>query len=163
MSIRVPLLVLPLVIAGFVACSDDDKTTPPGPSDDGGTSEPDSGGRTDAGSDTGSTTGNLHGCNEFVDRTAESAERSIQWDFDVLDRPERCMKVKVGQTVTWGDGLGGPARFESHPITAAGGDKPSPIESVDTETGKATFDKPGTFGFECGIHGAMVGVIQVVP
>ena len=79
-----------------------------------------------------------------------------------MQLPERCMKIKVGQTVTWSDGASGPADFVSHPLGANGGDTPNPVPNVDKATGNVTFTKAGTFGYLCTNHPAMIGAIQVV-
>jgi plastocyanin len=75
----------------------------------------------------------------------------------------RCVKIKVGQQVTW------TGAFASHPLEAFGGDTPSPIPaftSADPDGGTlaVVFTPPGTFGFRCGIHTvAMTGAVKVVP
>lgn len=112
-----------------------------------------------SGTDAGEKIG---GCSTFEDRSADTASRSIKWDFGVVQLPERCMKIKVGQTVTWSDGASGPADFVSHPLGANGGDTPNPVPNVDKATGNVTFTKAGTFGYLCTNHPAMIGAIQVV-
>ena len=114
---------------------------------------------TDGGSDTSTAADTapaaLNGCNNFVDRTATGASRTITWDFPVSTAPERCMTIKKGQEVTWsGD-------FAEHPLMAKGGDMPNPIAGAEANAGKATFATAGTFGFECGNHPSMTGVIKV--
>ncbi len=107
---------------------------------------------------TGTTTGTtppavLNGCTTYVDRTGDTAGREITWDFPVASTPEACLKIKVGQSVTWkGD-------FVTHPLASKGGDSPSPITNVAT----TKFDKAGLFGWVCTRHPSMQGVVQVVP
>jgi plastocyanin len=99
----------------------------------------------------------VNACKTFVDRSASTASRTITWDFPVSTAPERCMTVKVGESVTFmGD-------FGLHPLLAGGGDSPNPFSSVDTTTGKVTFPKAGLYGFMCGNHPSMIGAIMVVP
>jgi hypothetical protein len=99
----------------------------------------------------------VQGCqpDQYVDRTATNADREIFWDFTIFGDPERCMQVRVGQTVTWGPDL------ESHPLAGQGGDMPNPINLH--ENGSVTFVAPGTFGYFCTSHTSMKGAIRVVP
>jgi plastocyanin len=92
--------------------------------------------------------------NQYVDRTAPGASREITWDLSVVNAPERCMKVRVGQTVLWNGDLG------MHPLGGQGGDDPSLITFHDN--GSVTFTKVGTFGFHCLVHSVMIGAIMVV-
>ena len=75
-------------------------------------------------------------------------------------------RIKKGQKVTWSAGLtpdAGPALFTSHPLQALGGDTPNPVSTgLDEATGEVTFPAAGTFGFTCGVHFSMTGVIMVV-
>jgi hypothetical protein len=94
--------------------------------------------------------GSVNGCIEYTDRTSDSALRAITWDFGIVDAPERCMKVRIGQTVTFsGD-------FAEHPLAAGGGDTPSPIAE------RTTFTQAGVFGYYCTDHPEMFGAIWVV-
>lgn len=112
------------------------------------------GGGSDAGTD--ASVEPVNACKTFVDRTDAGASRTITWDFSISGAAERCMKIQVGQTVTWsGD-------FTAHPLVPQGGDTPNPVSGVDTATGQVTFAKAGTFGYACSFHPAMVGAIQVV-
>ena len=97
-------------------------------------------------------------CTSYVDRTGASDSRSVVWDFGITTDPGRCMKVRVGQTVTWmGDAVG------AHPLLPDGGSLPNPIPSTKTSTsGSTTFTQAGTFGYICGIHSFMTGAILVV-
>jgi plastocyanin len=102
-------------------------------------------------------------CTVFADRTADAASRSIQWDLGITGIPERCIKIKAGQVVTWVNGAA-VADFGSHPLLiyvppaiVDGGTAPA----VDEATGKATFPTKGLFGFACGIHPSMRGVVVV--
>lgn len=146
------------------ACSSDSSTpqTPATTPDAGGTAE--SGGGTDSAAadsamanDTGPQPVNM--CTTFVDRTDAAASRKIQWDLAVVGIPERCMKIKAGQVVTWANGTG-PADFNTHPLNIANqGAGASPV--VDTATGNATFPAAGVFGFICEVHSQMRGAIVV--
>jgi plastocyanin len=78
----------------------------------------------------------------------------------------KCLKVKVGDTVTF------KGAFVGHPLhQSMRGDHPSPIPMVmDTGMDQAIkFDKAGTFAYYCGFHGStdtganMAGVVWVTP
>ncbi len=145
-----------LALAG---CSSDDGTasTPDAGTEDGGTTTP-----TEAGADAGPQR-TVNSCRTYLDRTAETASRSLLWDFAIATAEERCIRVKAGQSVIFGDGASGPADFATHPLVAEGGDEPNPIGRYDEATGKVTFAEAGTFGYACGNHPAMTGAILVVP
>jgi len=94
----------------------------------------------------------VNGCTTFADETASGG--AIAWDFNVTPK---CVKVKVGQAVTWtGD-------FSFHPLAPFNGDTPNPITTGSGGTSKVTFPTAGTFGFHCLTHPAMQGAVQVVP
>ncbi|MGZ5970875.1 MAG: hypothetical protein ACXWP4_24555, partial [Polyangiales bacterium] len=71
-----------------------------------------------------------------------------------------CIKIKASQVVTWVNGTG-PANFVDHPLViyVPGGVGTAPM--VDEATGKATFPTAGLFGFACGVHPTMKGVVLV--
>jgi plastocyanin len=94
----------------------------------------------------------VNGCVAFVDRSNEAASRSIVWNDALIFDPTRCLRVRVGQTVTFdGD-------HDSHPMVPQGGDTPNPVGPA------ATFTAPGIFGYECIPHPSeMNGAIEVVP
>lgn len=95
----------------------------------------------------------VNGCSSFVDRTAAGASRTLPWDEDLIYVPERCMEIRVGQSVTFSGELA------NHPMLPSGGDMPSPIGGA-----VATFTNPGTFGYRCIPHPSeMNGAIRVVP
>jgi plastocyanin len=97
-------------------------------------------------------------CSEaaYLDRSAEEADRVLDWDYAFAGSPERCLKIRVGQTVTW------VGNFAGHPLEQDQGDTPNPIASHDA-SGIVTFGTPGIFGFRCNYHFEMRGAIQVVP
>ncbi|MFO0679612.1 MAG: hypothetical protein U0169_24000 [Polyangiaceae bacterium] len=101
----------------------------------------------------------LQGCGaaDFVDRSDATASRNLTWDFDAGSIPERCMKIKVGQTVTW------TGNFTTHPLVGGGGDTPNPVDGAQTAGGMATFANAGTYGYFCDNHAFMKGAILVVP
>lgn len=109
----------------------------------------------------------LNTCGSYVDRTAADADREIKWDLSVGSEAERCMTVKVGQTVSFrGD-------FTRHPLKAKGGDSPSLFSQAadlvsnpglaGEEYTPFEFKSAGTFGYVCGVHPSMTGVIRVIP
>jgi plastocyanin len=93
----------------------------------------------------------------YVDRTADGADRTLTWDFSFAGSPERCLKIRVGQSVQW-DG-----HFAAHPLESDQGDRPNPIVANLGDSGLIRFDRPGVFGFRCNFHFEMRGAIQVVP
>lgn len=108
----------------------------------------------------------VNGCTSYVDLTADGAARSIKWDFSIANDPNRCMKVKVGQSVTF------TGNFTTHPLVELGGDSPNPFSGAKgllKDAGQAgentpvTFPTAGTFGYKCAIHASMTGAIVVVP
>jgi plastocyanin len=94
-------------------------------------------------------------CTSYVDRTAAGADRTLPWVLSISANPTRCMKVAVGQTVTWA------GSFSTHPLINDGGDTPNPIAGHDA-SGNVTFTAAGTFGYLCSVHATMTGAIQVV-
>jgi plastocyanin len=148
-----------------IACSDSSTSSTNAP-DGGSTSSTSSSSSGGAAGDSGTdATTALNGCAAFVDRSAEDAARNLQWDLGVGQRPERCMKIKVGQSLKLSqDGAFTPADLGAHPVGAAGGDTPSPFTDPGVDAaGNVLFEKAGSFGFHCTIHSNMNGVIQVVP
>lgn len=127
-----------------------------------------SGGSSSGGSSSGGSSGTpvdagVGNCQTFVDKTADDAARVLIWDTTLFNKPERCMKVKVGQKVKFTSDGAAPADFGSHPIGANGGDASNPVTTVDTTTGELTLPSAGTFGFMCTIHPSMIGAFEVVP
>ena len=118
---------------------------------------------TDAGSgsdsaggvDSGATT--LNGCTSFVDHTAAGDARSLTWNLSIATSLDRCTKIKAGQSVTWN------GSFATHPLHDDGGDAPNPIKAGPDASGAVAFPTAGQFGFICGVHPSMNGVILVVP
>ena len=70
-----------------------------------------------------------------------------------------CIKIKVGQTVTWN------GAFANHPLMPFNGDSNNPVTLTSTGTTKGfAFPAAGTYGFGCQFHSfSMFGAIQVVP
>jgi plastocyanin len=108
----------------------------------------------------------INGCTaaSYADATGGTDPRTLIWGpanmFDTLN-PKKCMKVQVGQTVTWaGD-------FTSHPLEPLGGTAGTPITAKNSggvTTHTATFTAAGTYGYHCTAHQAsMRGAIFVVP
>jgi hypothetical protein len=100
--------------------------------------------------------GPVNGCKAFDDRTATGATRTITWGFP-LAASDRCVDIKVGQSVTWS------GNFTQYRVGASGGDKPNPIAAFDPDAPTVKFAKAGTFGFESPDAPALVGAIRVNP
>lgn len=98
----------------------------------------------------------LNGCSTYVDRTADDADRTLSWDYAIETNPERCIKIRVGQTVTFDGDL------KSHPIDAQGGNAANPFKGAESSTPTFSFDKAGVFGFVCIYHEEMQGAVWVV-
>lgn len=98
-------------------------------------------------------------CLTFLDRSAAQADRTLAWNFDLGDSAERCLQIAAGQSVTWS------GAFRWHPLSALGGDLPSPIPGAYPDEGDHTLAFPvsGTYGFICEVHTEMRGAIRVVP
>ena len=107
----------------------------------------------------------INGCVTFQDGTLMAGDRYIDWGtgtgtpalFPAL--AERCLTVKVGQTVKFG------GDFTAHPLAAAGGgDTPAiPSKSSGQEDYEVPFNTVGTFGYTCTVHASMTGAIHVIP
>jgi len=149
----------------LLACSSSSAGSPAPSAADGGGGTTDGAGSTDGsgGTDTSVADGAPepeNDCTTFTDRTADTASRTLEWDLNIVTAPERCMRIKAGQTVTFGNGADAGADFDMHPLVIykpKGGAAPM----ADTVTGQATFPTAALFGFACGVHPQMRGVILV--
>jgi plastocyanin len=96
----------------------------------------------------------VNGCVAYEDRTDPAASRTLSWDDGIGERPERCLTIARGQSVTWVGNL------EDHPFDI------SPFVSGVVSQGggafTATFTTEGAFGFVCLPHSEMNGAIWVV-
>ncbi len=96
-----------------------------------------------------------------TDATAAGAARTITTPGFAYTPP--CLRIKVGQTVTWNSDfgfhpLGGGRVVGGAPMLEAG----SPITSTSSgNTKTVTFTAAGAFGFFCMVHTDMQGVIYV--
>ncbi len=112
--------------------------------------------------------GDVNGCATFKDETDADAAQSVAivWDFGLAKSAMRCIKVKVGTSVSFkGD-------FGAHPIASLGGDTPTPFADAQDnvmnpgtteERTTVEFKTAGTFGYYCTFHRTMKGAVQVVP
>jgi hypothetical protein len=145
-----------------VACS---SSTTPSSSSSGGTAEEagsatgDGGGPLDGASTDAADAADaapINGCKTFDDRTATGASRTITWSFQLAAK-DRCIDIKVGQSVTWsGD-------FTQYRVAPSGGTLPNPIAGFDPTAPTVQFPKAGTFGFESPDAPALIGAIRVNP
>jgi plastocyanin len=148
----------------LVACSSSTSSAPAPAADSGGSTAEDDG-SVDASSPTDGAAADgapapENECTVFTDRTADTASRTLEWDLTIVSAPERCMRIKAGQTVTFGNGADAGANFSEHPLVIykpKGGAAPM----ADPTTGQATFPTAALFGFACGVHPQMRGVILV--
>lgn len=106
----------------------------------------------------------INGCTAYVDRTADDADREIEWKVITPKPAEWCMKIKAGQSVVWrATDAGG---FNTHPLDPHNGDTGNPINAAGTgDVTSHTFPEGNkTFGFWCTIHTTLMqGAIYVVP
>jgi len=147
-----------------VACSS--SSTTPGWTTDGGNSEggpAGEGGTGDGGAEATVDAGPLNDCTEFLDRSAPNASRTVTWGFALAQSPERCLQIKAGQTVTYGNGAGGPGDFAMFKLQPAGGDSPNPFADLDTQTGQVVFANAGSFGYGSSDLPVLRGAVKVVP
>jgi plastocyanin len=102
----------------------------------------------------------VNGCTSYEDRTAAGADRSISFAMTLATDVERCIRIKVGQAVTFTT-----SSFGTHPLVPSGGDTPTPIRAQrDVGTVEAfLFPTAGVYGYKCDTHASMIGAIQVVP
>jgi plastocyanin len=102
--------------------------------------------------------GTVQGCetDSFVDHTADTAVVAVT-PWDLTSEQPRCVKVKVGQMVSW-------ASSSTHPLIAHGGDSGNPIPATAQTTPQTvTFANAGTFGFWCNVHTTLMqGAVLVV-
>ena len=90
----------------------------------------------------------------YVDHTAADAARRIPWGHGVGLLPERCMKIRAGQSVAFvGD-------HSAHPLSPIDGEGGNPFFSQSN--GMVQFDRAGLFPFVCGDHPGMRGAIWAV-
>ena len=90
----------------------------------------------------------------YVDHTAADAPRQIAWGHGVGLLPERCMKIRAGQSVAFvGD-------HSAHPLAPIDGEGGNPF--FGQANGMVHFDRAGLYPFVCGDHPGMRGAIWAV-
>ena len=138
------------LVTALTACSSSTSTSSSSGSDAGTTA------------DAGQQGQQVNGCTAYADHTAAADARKITFPTGAPEQfSPPCMKIKVGQSVTWTGG-----DFSVHPLEPAGGDSPTPIDTVTSGTADHTiaFPNAGTFGFECAQHPSIMhGAIFVTP
>jgi plastocyanin len=98
-------------------------------------------------------------CTTYDDLTADAANRTIAFTFSQYT--PKCIKVKVGQTVTFS------GSFPQHPLAQSCG--PEAVLFNTNGNSKAfTMQTAGDYGYYCTFHGnpqgqGMAGSISVVP
>jgi len=158
-------LALLALVSSLASCGDDD-LTPRTAADTGATvdSTPanDTAVTETAPGDTGGeAAAPINDCadSDYVDAT--SSEMLRTFDAWSVATGKRCLRIKVGQSVTWVPEGG----FAVHPLEADSGDSPTPIMLVNTgTTATVAFPNAGTYGYHCANHpGVMKGAIRAVP
>ena len=100
----------------------------------------------------------LNGCTTYKDQTAGGGAITFPMVGAPMQYSPACVHIKAGQSVTW------TGAFASHPLQPEGGAVPNPVTSVQTGmTTTILFPTAGVYGYGCGIHGSMIGAIQVTP
>lgn len=100
------------------------------------------------------------GCATYDDHTPAADARAIAFTFSMYT--PKCMKIKVGQSVTFsGD-------FTAHPLAQSCGPAADVITNGTGSSKTVTFSTAGDYGYYCQIHGAangsgMAGSITVIP
>lgn len=184
---RLVLLSCAAALATFgYACSDDDTTANPVPTDGGAGSDTggggdgggggegggggDGGGGTEAGTDSGPplpcTAAELDlPANDYTSGDAGDGG-AVTVTFPTATAAaqytNRCVKIKAGQSVTF------TGEFPNHPLQSFAGDTPSPIpaitDNVPSGSLTITFPNAGSFGYRCQAHPlVMNGAVKVVP
>ncbi len=106
------------------------------------------------------------GCATYVDATAESASRTLTFPTGGLQFSPKCLRVKVGQSVTF---MSPDALFSSHPLKQSCGPTADFVTANMGSSKTFTFTAAlGKYGFYCDEHGTMggdgmAGSIEVVP
>jgi plastocyanin len=112
----------------------------------------------------------VNGCNggDYSDHTtdADAQGTHLKWDESIASSNDRCIKVRVGSTVTFeGD-------FAKHPLEGGGGESTTPLAGLSErianpgtpeEYAPTKFEKTGVYGYKCTKHPDMKGAILVVP
>lgn len=145
-----------ILVPFLAACSSDNNKSDAGDSGAIDSGSKDTGTMDTSTMDTGSA---LNGCKEtdFVDMSGPTAMRNITWTFNPTPA---CIQIAPGQSVSWS--TVGMADFGTHPLQPFGGDTNNPI--MPTSTGMMVsfaFPNAGNFGFHCGVHASMEGVVRV--
>ncbi len=141
---RFAFLACLLPTIALVNCSDDETSTP--------ATQTDAGNKDAAKKDSGP----VDYCDDYVDDTAKAAE--LAWGFNIAPENGSCIKIKVGQTVTFKPD----SSFEDHPLIGVGSDSPIGQMGTGSDPYVVTFPAAGFFKFHCDIHASMVGAVQVV-
>ena len=156
-------LALLALVSSLAACGDDE-LSPPTVTDSGAldTSTTDTNvTETTSGESGGETAAPINDCadSDYVDAT--SSEMLRTFDAWSVATGKKCLRIKVGQSVTWVPEGG----FAVHPLEADSGDSPTPIMLVNTgTTTTVAFPNAGTYGYHCANHpDVMKGAIRVVP
>ena len=96
----------------------------------------------------------VNGCFVYQDRTDPTASRTLSWDDGIGERPERCLAIARGQSVTWIGNLADHP-FDISPFVSG-------VLSPARDAFTATFTAEGAFSFVCLPHSEMNGAIWVV-
>jgi len=105
---------------------------------------------------------NFASCGTWSDQTPGASNRTISFPVSGNNYDPKCLKVKVGQNVTFS------GTFASHPLTADCQEHAAITNQNSGSSAIFQFVKPGYYGYHCAFHGApdgsgMAGNIWVIP
>ncbi len=106
------------------------------------------------------------GCSSYTDATANDHPRTIKFPIGGLMFSPNCLRVKLGQTVTF---MSPDSTFTSHPLKHGCGPTDGLIMASAGNSKPVVFNVAvGRYGFYCDEHGTkggdgMAGGIEVVP
>lgn len=105
---------------------------------------------------------NFAGCGTWSDQTPGASNRTVSFPVAGNNYDPKCLKVKVGQNVTFS------GTFASHPLTADCQEHAAMTNQASGGSAIFQFIKPGYYGYHCAFHGdsagnGMAGNIWVIP
>jgi plastocyanin len=93
---------------------------------------------------------------DYIDDSSMSGPIAVApWDESL---GKKCIRIHVGQTVTW-------AASVDHPLESTSGTKPTPLSAIGATTPQSImFNAVGVYGFQCQVHTSLMhGAIWVTP
>ncbi|MEY4576488.1 MAG: hypothetical protein RL701_1191, partial [Pseudomonadota bacterium] len=127
------------------------------------------GGASNGGGAGAAATVDYNGCAaaNYSDRSDSSAERIVVMGGSGLVYTPKCMRIAVGQSVSWTGSFLAHPLAPGNPQDSKSGSASNPIQPTATgQSAEFTFSKAGTYPYYCTLHGlgtgqGMAGVIDV--